>query len=427
MQLIVTFYFQPRYDTTQINIELNAKGQESKQTINLQGYRRDEGKWTNVAATLDISYVHNFSPFIEAAAMLRRIDPFNVTFHCAIRPAIVALKDHLVTAFQMTECPEREKPGYRVHKNFIFVQKYDFQLQPKGYGHMVWFGYPNAREGPRDPNAFVLNERPFLAFHPGTFKSTNRTVTTWPIVWDVIDRAPVIPLLAGNVSLSAGRDWLPLVDDKGFLHLIQTLDPLAVLKCNVSGENCQCTNMNANIKRPGSDLGSGVSTDILHLLSTHGQVTWSGGSPFQLYRWPYYISVFTVFHAEKTDPEVDLYTTHLVVLRIDFFRIVFISDKIAIHSDNNSTSVQMSIRPSGLLLQTDDSMLMTATVNEKTSWVFLVTGLKRLMDLVLPSEIWKWLPEGYHWYCHLTWWSSIYTGPRLRQKCACRCPGAWWR
>ena len=317
---------------------------------------------THFETSLETSFLHDFTSFVEREAKSRFLDLFDETAYCAVSPSLVRRGESLLVAFQIYHCPMKQRSEYRVQPSFIFVQSFDRNLSNDGYGHFLGYGAPKAQEfGPQRPRAFQIGDRPYLTFHPG-IKGYVKDIVTWPVMWDVIDRAPIIPRPGTFGDVTASEEWLPVVvEDKAYF--VQAFEPeLKVVQCQMNGHCSQ-------VAAEQGDLGRRWELQ--------------GGAPFQLYRWPYYVSLVTGSSSREYN------TSHLVVLQAEPFRIIYVSEHIPVDSGVFQGRVMSpyisrpSYTPSGLLIESKNSAIFTASINDAESGMFRLRGLKSLMDTVI--------------------------------------------
>jgi len=85
----------------------------------------------------------------------------------------------------------------------------------------------------------------------------------------------------GPNDIPRDKHWMGFIEsDINFIHFVHNLDPLRVLRCSLEG---QCVFVQRDEQR-ASNQTSG-SPFIFKETFSHLR----GGTPFELYRWPYYI------------------------------------------------------------------------------------------------------------------------------------------
>ena len=292
---------------------------------------------------------------------------------------IELFSERLIMAFRVMRCLQRRQKGHYItlQQDFIFVQGYTADLIPKDPGYFVGYAYPPSpgranTDGPQDPRAFQLQGKTYLLFHT-TVPTTNRGNFTIlrPALWDVEEERPLSLTLPHNLMTdTAGHDndknWMPVILNDT-LYLVQNLDPMLVMKCSVEG-GCQY-----------------IYTADFNYVMNKGHDALRGGTPFVPYRSHYHIAlVHCRYRLWKY--RINFYTAHLVLLDVNMFRIVFISGHIQIHhriyqGRSRPGSITTSFYfPTGLLLENPDSLLVFAHVNDHSSCLFRLRGVRQAVD-----------------------------------------------
>jgi len=82
------------------------------------------------------------------------------------------------------------------------------------------------------------------------------------------------------------KHWMALVEpsdaSRRQLHFVQNLDPLRVLRCSLDAGLCAFVQRDEQLAAAANDSEAGFifRDSFSHL---------RGGTPFELYRWPYFI------------------------------------------------------------------------------------------------------------------------------------------
>ena len=119
-----------------------------------------------------------------------------------------------------------------------------------------------------------------------------------------------------------------------------------------------------------------------------------GGTPWQLYKWPYYVSVAhsTLFKNKKHRP---VYLSHVVVMCVrPQYRIVYVSNPTTLNAslfDNYPLTPGLSMKdkyfyPTTLILENTDSFVVGGHINDHSSVLLRFTGLRELMTQVMTSD-----------------------------------------
>ena len=118
-----------------------------------------------------------------------------------------------------------------------------------------------------------------------------------------------------------------------------------------------------------------------------------GGTPFELYEWPYYVSVaHSTMYKEENHHR--FYTAHLVVLCVQPYRIVYVSDDIQVHPEIYTKIPIVRSRyiddgfifPVGLILENKDTMTIGVHVSDHSSVLIRVRGFQKLMRSIITQD-----------------------------------------
>ena len=169
------------------------------------------------------------------------------------------------------------------------------------------------------------------------------------------------------------KNWVPVVV-KNEVFIIRHLDPLQILKCRFH-ESC-------NFIKTGSTPHKYIRENS----------PLRGGTGFELYQYPYYIGVA---HGTYYNGRYKRYYSYLVILCVDPFRIVYVSDPVQIHPDLFQIfsgprifegATGNFIFPTGLMVESEDSIVIGAHVNDRGSIFLRMEGIKDLMENVIKSD-----------------------------------------
>ena len=127
-----------------------------------------------------------------------------------------------------------------------------------------------------------------------------------------------------------------------------------------------------------------------------------GGTPWQLYQWPYYVSAaHSTLYKEENHQQI--YTCHFVVMRVQpTYRIVYVSHPVALNSSllNAYPIVRahaISDRyffPTTLILENADIIVVGGHINDHSSVLLRFTGLRELMTQVMTSDAQQGVTHG---------------------------------
>ena len=83
------------------------------------------------------------------------------------------------------------------------------------------------------------------------------------------------------------------------------------------------------------------------------------------------------------------YTTHLIVLCVDPFKIVYVSDPLELHPDlyakYSGPSIWAAVKgdyffPTGLMIENENNLVIGAHANDKASMLLRMEGINRLVE-----------------------------------------------
>ena len=343
-----------------------------------------------VSVRLQSGLLHSFSPEIEKAARQRVLDPVGDNIYFANSPAITWYQGQLVLLLRIWL--DREKyaktkkwPVNQFDDNYLFMQSFNAHLNPLNSGSFLGIPAPKflIGSGPIEPRVFKVGDKLFASFNIAMLLNSSYTVdiTTF---WDFQKNKPIIPNISGGNALlkkvKKGRvprdkHWMPFTVKKK-LYFVKNLDPLVVLLCELNG-NCSMVHN----EDPKNSFN-------FHPLNLHIR----GGTPLELYRFPYYIGFAHVTLFNMDDNRY--YTANLIVFCADPYRIVFVSDQIQVHPDVYEANPMVRtmyikdnfIFPVGIILEDPDSVVLGAHVNDHSSVLFRIKGIQTLMDKIIAED-----------------------------------------
>ena len=126
-----------------------------------------------------------------------------------------------------------------------------------------------------------------------------------------------------------------------------------------------------------------------------------GGTPFELYQWPYYVSIaHATFYKDRTHHVY--YTMHLVVLSVEPYRIVYMSNPLQLNStvfQNIPLLKDHSIKdnyfyPTTLVIENADSFVVGGHINDHSSVLVRFKGLRALMTQMMTSDAQRYKVHG---------------------------------
>lgn len=184
-------------------------------------------------------------------------------------------------------------------------------------------------------------------------------------------------------------NWIPL-DVRGELYYTYTLDPLRVMKCNRTTAECHFI-----YKQEGTNQNPFVYS-IDHL---------RGGTPWVLYKYPYYISVgHNVLVTNQPHHDYSIYNSNLLVMCVDPWRLVYASRNILYNATwvtskpiiRTQTIIASFFYPSGLIKRSDDIIDVSGHLNDAAGYILRFRGIQELMRSVMRRDqgnVEKTVPE----------------------------------
>ena len=335
------------------------------------------------ASEIQSALVLNLSPFIVNETHRRFLDISGNVNHCVMSPAVEQIQDKIIIAYRVFRCfPWGESLSSEFQQDLVYLQEYTRELKPIGPGYFIAYGYPKmimVNDGPQDPRAFKFRGRLYLFIHAGVLSDP----MIRPILWDVEANRPILLDVKNNVFVTilkadTDKNWMPLVIDED-LYFVQYLDPLLVIKCDLNGiceyvPNLPLTPFNAHIADT-IDL----SRDVLR-----------GGTPFKQYSDNYYIGLVHGKY-KKNAPTylVSAYTSHIILFDTNTLRIVFVSGHIPLNPElyrgrpRPEYTLLSFYFPISVVVESLDSLLVFAHVNDDSSCVFRIRGIEGMLRDVM--------------------------------------------
>jgi hypothetical protein len=241
-------------------------------------------------------------------------------------------------------------------------------------------------DGPIEPRVCIVKGKLFITFNAAMAYGVQKHMD-YTVIWDYEQGIPIIPKIEGGSpmfnatpkdDMPRDKHWMALIQHDE-LYFVHNLDPLRVMHCTLQG---YCKFIHNELDKKNGFI---FEDHISHL---------RGGTPFELYEWPYYISVAHATMYKKSNNH-RYYTTHLVVLCVRPYRIVFVSNDIKIHPLVYETIPIVRwkyiddgfIFPVGLLIEDKDTMTLGVHVSDYSSVLIRVKGLQRLMTQAIAKDL----------------------------------------
>lgn len=187
------------------------------------------------------------------------------------------------------------------------------------------------------------------------------------------------PLLNRTVPYSMPRDkhWSPYTW-RGEVYMIYSYDPLRIIKCDPKF-HCKFTQNMAPKDYTFDEIFNSIR----------------GGTPTLLYRDNYYISMaHSTLNRELKNGRKRYYTMNLVVMRAEEefnHQIIYMSEPVELSPEimnkvpivRNSFISHPFMFPVTLLMEDDNNIVVGGHISDHSSYLFRLTGLKKLMDQVI--------------------------------------------
>ena len=390
------------------NIDIKSNAKEHRDTGNrdihhteryphhfhLRGATFNESGTARVfSSPMKSTLLHSFSPDLERSAASRMVDPARDQVYFANSPAITWYNGKLYLVARIWLDRERYEaknnwPANHFADNFLYTQVFDRELRPITNGSMMGIPMPKqwwVGDGPIEPRMYSAFGKLYVTFN-GAVAFRKHFPMDFTIIWDYFDNRPIIPDIVGGSpmlrvkekdSMPRDKHWMSFIlKDK--LYFVQNIDPLRVMNCDV---NAKCEFVHHDVSADGL---------IFHSKRNHLR----GGTPFELYEWPYYIGVAhsTLY---KRYNRHRYYSANLVVLSVEEpFRIVYVSEPLQLNHDIFYETPMVRSRyiedgflfPVSLILENKDTMTIGGHINDFSSVLIRFTGMQRLMASIMNND-----------------------------------------
>lgn len=352
-------------------------------TFNSRGSSHD------VTMKVTTCLIHSFSPYIEREAAKRFLDPPHDNIYYANSPALEWFKNELVLVSRIwldreIYEPKDNWPPNHFADNWLYTQRFDHNMKPTTNGSIMGIPAPKqwwVGDGPIEPRLFKVQNRLFVTFNSAmAFKQ--KYYMDYTVMWDLEQNLAIIPQIEGGTpmvnatekdDMPRDKHWMALIQNDE-LYFVHNLDPLRVMKCDLEG---QCKFVYKETNKEG-------------FIFEHSTSHLRGGTPFVVWKHPYYISVAHATLYKKKNFH-RFYTSHLVVLCVDPYRIVYVSNDIRIHPLIYQSTPMVRhmyiddgfIFPVGIILENLDTLDIGVHVNDHSSIVIRMKGLEALMNRII--------------------------------------------
>lgn len=353
----------------------------------------EKGRTLQVKAEITTSIIHNFSPYIEHETAKRFVDMAHNQVFYANSPAVKWFKGRLFMVSRIWLERERYEakqnwPANHFADNWLYSQQFDRHMKPVTNGTILGIPLPKqwwVGDGPIEPRVCIVKNRLFITFNAAMAYAVTRYID-YTVLWDYEQGIPIIPKIYGGtpmINATAKNDmprdkhWMALIQNDE-LYFVHNLDPLRVLHCTLQGY-CRFVH-NEKDRQKGLIFDDHIS----HL---------RGGTPFELYEWPYYISVAHSTMYKKSNHH-RYYTAHLVVLCVQPYRIVYVSNDLKINPKIYEKIPIVRWRyiddgfifPVGLIIEDRDRITIGVHVSDHSSVLIRAKGIEAVMRQVIKHD-----------------------------------------
>ena len=355
-------------------------------TISLDGYYVGRNITKHRGSNVSTSFLFTWSPDVENMAAKHFVDPLKENIYHAVSPSIAWVGRELlfICRIWLGEEKYRSKKINHYIDNNLYIQRFNVSMAPINRSSFIAINTPiqfHFGQGPRGLRLFTVKGRPFIIFGTPVLVGKLSGFDSM-YFWDVDEERVIIPEIEGGAPMAKqlskskyiieyyDKNWMPFdLDNK--LHVVYTLDPLMTLKCEFTG-SCRVVYQSVNQTNFGFFAQGG---------------NLRGGTPFILYSYPYYISfAHSTLHSYHPLHDGTYYNVHLVVLRVEPFALVYISQRLrfnpAVFEDQPRQRTYIKadfVFPHGLVIEDQDSVLLTGHVNDHSSAMFRIQGIKAIM------------------------------------------------
>ena len=263
--------------------------------------------------------------------------------------------------------------------NQIHFGYYDEYLRPIGQPDIITLrtpyipsGHGQIKMGPHDGKLFQMNGSLYILFATGIGENFISSI------WDFQRQQFFTPYFMKRIMKRSNdvvmeKNWVPVVV-KDELYIIRYLDPLQVMKCKIH-EGCRFVRNNT---RPLAFKMKDRSFPI------------RGGTEFKEYQYPYYISIA---HNTYIGSGERYYQANLVVMCVEPFRIVYVSDRLRLKRNvfkgtkpKWTTVAANFIFPTGLIIEDRNTIVIGAHANDQFSMLLRLTGIQPIVESVIELD-----------------------------------------
>ena len=272
-------------------------------------------------------------------------------------------------------------------ENYIYTPSYDEHLNAVGTAHVLGI-LIHIKNGPEDPRMFEFQNNLYLTYNAYLmFPETKEKLYT-NLIYDFLKDLTHIPYIAEKKVVGKDvfrgrvpeKNWMVLTVDNT-LFFGRTLDPFSVVKCSIKGK---CT------------LGYPERLNMYVI----GRLR--GGTPFEHYSDNYFITfAHSMSSRRRLNPVTKwpyhIYKAHIIVIHTEPFRIVYVSYGLLLPKSifQNAPMAYRTMRyieddfffPVSSLYESDDKVVIGGHVNDHSSILLRMSGIKQLMEKVINADL----------------------------------------
>ena len=330
------------------------------------------GSMPLITSNISTSLTFNLSPGLEAM-LNKRYNKHNASFLSAMAPSMLELPGDRTLMVLRVWIRKEAHLANQMTENSLFVRIYDRMLNPLEPGRFIGFPVPQGpNSGPKDPRVVQFQNKIMILFDMLNSVDKHHHMYMWNYEEESLTKLRLFDH-GREVKLSGWeKNWCPLVINDQ-LYLFYNIDPMTVLKCNISGV--------CNVVQ-----NTPVAKD------QNIEVFLRGGTPFVLYKYPYYIGVA---HSKNMycDRARPMYRAHIVVVSVQpTFRLVYTSDnlrfneKILALKPKPQLIFDKYLYPISLVLRNDDIADVGMHLNDEAALILRLQGLTKLMSDVIEAD-----------------------------------------
>lgn len=280
------------------------------------------------------------------------------------------------------------KPLNKFSDNFLYIQRFNRRMEPVTPGSVLGIPTPQqwlVGDGPIEPRLFKTDDNNvFISFNTGVYLENGKALDG-TFFWDVIRHKVITPIIEGGSpivkNVASGRmprdkHWTPYMNGNN-LNMVYNLDPLRVLSC---ADNFTCK------------FSHFEGPENYEFTQYHDSSR--GGTPWILYKYPYYYSIGHTTLFKKPDYD-RIYTINLIIYKASAIpRVVYLSGPIQIHSKPMTDTPIVRTEyikdsfffPVSLIEEDADNIVIGGHINDYSSVLLRVRGVEQLLRDVVEED-----------------------------------------